>query len=138
MKTIISLFFLSLLICAFQTNSTTYPIPKIKKTINLRTGNGSVYFYGKNGRLDSMINSSGTRTFYRYAGNMVVKELRTPVETGSSNIDTLLLNTAGLVEHVINYQNGIRFKEKYEYDNQRHLVRVIGYDINVAEIKHRI
>ena len=124
MKGIFFLPFFALLAMAFQSSVKPDPKPKIKKTINLKTGSSAEYVYNTDGSIASITNSKGTRTTYKYVGNMVVKELHTPVVTGSSNIDTFLLNKSGLEESVINYQNGLRFDTKREYDEQRHLIRI--------------
>ncbi len=112
-----------LLTAAIITSFQSSPI-RIKKTVNLKTGSITEYFYDSIGRIVKVQNSNGAKTTYEYAGNRIIKFLSSP-STGETSVDTFFINSQNRVA-TIKSSNG--FISKCDYDSKGKFIKIENYD----------
>lgn len=122
MKTkLAAILLVAVIVMAFQ-NSPVKEF-KIKRTVNLKTGNTTDYFYDTQGRISMMQNSKGTKTTYDYLGNTIIKKL-IDSKKGANTADTFLLNDKNRVVTISGSTYG---NQKLEYDSKGRFIKSMNY-----------
>lgn len=87
----------------------------------------SYYNYNSNGYITNIRSSKGSTILYEYYDGKIIKRTKDSL-SHTSTVDTLILNSSGLTERIINADQERIVPSTLEYDKDRHLIKDFGHD----------